>query len=111
MAKIGSGKPHPRHGATKAQAKRNADVAALRNEIFARDVTISELKNTRDTLYEQVRKLLARIDLLDKPPLKTIDRICSMPINEAVRIGMDEELTDLSVWSEKVKVASGKVKP
>jgi hypothetical protein len=112
MAKIRSGKPHPRYGATPTQERHNAEIRDLKNQIFGRDCELENLRELEKSRRAQYLELERRIDLLEKPPLTTINQICAISVAEAVRVGLSEQIAHLAIYSARMMtrasiVASG----
>jgi hypothetical protein len=106
MARLKAPRPHPKHGATKAQAKRYQAERALKNQIFELEKVNEDLVRQNGALRENLRRLSLR------PPLAEMHHVLRMPYEETVRLGLTSPLYALHCYARELDtVASGKAAP
>jgi hypothetical protein len=103
MARPRPTKPHPKHGATKSQAKRYQAERDLRNQIFELENANKALTHQTVALSDEIRRLKTR------PPVAEMRHILRMPYEEAIRLGLTAPLYALHSYVRDVEtLASGK---
>jgi hypothetical protein len=102
MAKIKSGKPHPRFGATKATAKRYQELRDLKNRIFTLEQQLAATENNLVALAIEKNNHIAELDeqirLYRKPPAVALRELCAMTVTEAVGLSLVRPLTEVAAW-------------
>lgn len=110
MPRIRDGKPHPRFGATRTQAKHNAEMRQVRNDLHASQEQIRRLEETieiKDKLYALVEDCNRTFS---DTPLVEIGRLCDMAVSEAVAIGLSAEVVTVARWHARAMLATGKAR-
>lgn len=103
MERLKKPKPHPKHGATKAQAKRYQAERDLKNQIFQLENANKALTHQTVALNDEIRRLKTR------PPIAEMRHILRMPYEEALRLGLVAPMYALHSYVRDVEaLASGK---
>lgn len=103
-------KPHPRFGATKAQAERFQATRNLQNRIHELEVGLRDAQESLTESINNTREAVRQREALRPDPkfMAALSKMMTVSLGDAVRAGIVEPLLEISRW---LIVAESKRKP